>query len=184
MRRHKASSPYNFNIEFPMYTKFITHVNNVTLNTSMHQYCVISIAPPTGHRNSDKHPIYMTCIAFFLHIIQDDMQLKGENTLWKHRCKSIIKTQLTTDSFEGNLNPFCFYVDCRDFLSLQRTTFFTPAEKCYNLLSLWISTTRWHYNWGKWVLPYNSHILYMLLYSTHSKTLYPRPRWIVLNLLI
>ena len=55
MLRHKASRPYNFNIQFPMYTKFITHVNDVALNTSMHQYCVISIAPPTGHRNSDKH---------------------------------------------------------------------------------------------------------------------------------
>ena len=45
MLRHKASSPYNF----PMYTKFITHIYNVALNTCMHQYCVISIAPPTGH---------------------------------------------------------------------------------------------------------------------------------------
>ena len=71
MLRHKASTPYNFNIEFPMYAKFITYVYNVALNTSMHQYCVISIAPPTGHRNSDKHhPIYMTCICYFLHMMQ------------------------------------------------------------------------------------------------------------------
>ena len=39
-------------LQVPMYTKFITQVYNVTLNTSMHQYCVISIAPPTGHKNS------------------------------------------------------------------------------------------------------------------------------------
>ena len=63
---HKVSTPYNFNIQFPMYSKFITHVYDVTLNTSMHQYCVIFIAPPTGHRNSDKYPIYMTCIGFFI----------------------------------------------------------------------------------------------------------------------
>ena len=43
MLRHKASSPYNVNIQFPMYTKFITHVYDVALNTSMHQYNVISI---------------------------------------------------------------------------------------------------------------------------------------------
>ena len=73
MLRHKASSPYNFTIQFPMYTKFITHVYDVALNTSMHQYCVISIAPPTGHRNSDKHPIYMTFKGFFLHIIHYKM---------------------------------------------------------------------------------------------------------------
>ena len=52
MLRHKASSPYNFNMQFPMYIKFITHVYDVALYTSMHQYCV-SIAPPTGHRNSE-----------------------------------------------------------------------------------------------------------------------------------
>ena len=49
MLRHKASSPYKFDVQFPMYTKFITHVYDVTLNTSIHQYCVIYIAPPTGH---------------------------------------------------------------------------------------------------------------------------------------
>ena len=70
---HKVSTPYNFNIQFPMYSKFITHVYDVTMNTSMHQYCVIFIAPPTGHRNSDKYPIYMTCIGFSYHILQDDM---------------------------------------------------------------------------------------------------------------
>ena len=30
--------------------KLLTHVEGVALNTSVHQYCVISIAPPTGHR--------------------------------------------------------------------------------------------------------------------------------------
>ena len=47
MLRHKASTPYNFNIQFPMYTKFITHVYDVA-PPSMHQYCVISIVPPTA----------------------------------------------------------------------------------------------------------------------------------------
>ena len=87
--RHKASSPCNCNIQFPIYTKFITHVDNVTLNTSMSQYCVISIAPPTGHGNSDKHhPIYMTIIVYFspYHTLQDDMQLKGEHSPGQHRC--------------------------------------------------------------------------------------------------
>ena len=64
MLHRKASSPYNFNIQFPMYTKFIIHVYNVVLNASMHQYCVI--APPIGHRNSDKHPVYMTFIPFII----------------------------------------------------------------------------------------------------------------------
>ena len=58
-----------------MYTKFITHVYDVTLNTSMHQDCVISIAPPTGHRNFDKHPIYMTFTRFFLHIIHYNVNM-------------------------------------------------------------------------------------------------------------
>ena len=38
-------------------------------------------------------------------------------------------------------------------------------------LSLWISTTKWHYNRGKCVLPHNSHILYRTfknLMSTRS----------------
>ena len=69
---HKASSPYNFNIQFPMYNKFIIHVYDFVLDTSMHQYCVISIAPPTRHRNSDKHPIYMTFM-FLLPIIHYKM---------------------------------------------------------------------------------------------------------------
>ena len=73
MHLHKAASPYNFNIQFPMYTKFITHVYVVALNTSMHQYCVISTVPSTGHRKSDKHPIYMTFIGSFLHIIHYKM---------------------------------------------------------------------------------------------------------------
>ena len=64
MLHHTASSPYNFNIQFPMYTLFIIHVHDFTLNTSTHPYYAISIAPPTGHRNSDKHPIYMIFIVF------------------------------------------------------------------------------------------------------------------------
>ena len=69
---HKASRPCTVNIQFPMCTKFIAHVNHVALNTSMHQYCVISIAPPTGHRKSDKHPT--TFVGFFLHIIHCKMR--------------------------------------------------------------------------------------------------------------
>ena len=53
---HKALSPYNVTTQFLIYTKFITHVYDVALNTSMHQCCVISIAPPTGHKNSDRQP--------------------------------------------------------------------------------------------------------------------------------
>ena len=43
MLHDQASSPYNFSIQFPMYTKFTIHVYDVALNTCMHQYCVISI---------------------------------------------------------------------------------------------------------------------------------------------
>ena len=42
---------------------------------------------------------------------------------------------------------------------------------CYNLLLLWMSTTRWCYNQGKCILAYNSHILYRIfknLISTRS----------------
>ena len=67
MLHHKASSNYNFNIQFPMYTKVITHVYDVTLNTSMHQYSV------GEHRKSNKHPISMTFIGFFLHNIHYKM---------------------------------------------------------------------------------------------------------------
>ena len=112
MLRHKASSPYDFNIQFPMYTKFITHVYDVTLNTPMRQYCVTSMAPSTGHRNSVKHPIYMTFMFFPpYHTLQDDMQLKGEHTLWQRHRRSIMKTKLTTNLFEGlfTCSPFCFY---------------------------------------------------------------------------
>ena len=38
--------------------------------------------------------------------------------------------------------------------------YITPAKKCHNILSSSVSTTRWRYNPGKCVLPYNSHILY------------------------
>ena len=52
-------------LQFPIY-KLLTHVEGVTLNTSMHQHCVISIASPTGHRKSDKHQlIYMTGFRLF-----------------------------------------------------------------------------------------------------------------------
>ena len=34
----------------------------------------------------------------------------------------------------------------------------TPAEKCHNLLLSLISTTRWRYNQGEWVLPNNPHV--------------------------
>ena len=96
-------SPYNFTIHFPTCTKFITHEYDVALHTSMHQYCVKSIAPRIEHRNSDNHPIYMAFIGFFppYHTLQDDMQLKGEHTLRQHLCQSINKTQLTTNLFEG-----------------------------------------------------------------------------------
>ena len=46
---------YQFNIQFPIFTKLFRNVEGVTLNISVHQNCVISIAPPTGHRKSDKH---------------------------------------------------------------------------------------------------------------------------------
>ena len=103
-------SPYNFNIQFSMYNKFMTHVYDVALNTSMHQYCIISKAPPTGHRNSHKHHIYMIFTVFFppYHTLQDDMQLNGEHTLQQHLRQSIIKTQLTTNLFEG-------FVTCRRY---------------------------------------------------------------------
>ena len=65
--KHQVFEVKYFNIQLPMFTNFITHVYHVALNTSVHQYChIISIAPPTGHRNSDKHhPIYMTSIVLF-----------------------------------------------------------------------------------------------------------------------
>ena len=43
--RHKASSPYNLKIQFPVSTKSLTHVDAIALNTSMHQYQVISLVP-------------------------------------------------------------------------------------------------------------------------------------------
>ena len=33
---HKPSTPYNFNIQFPISTKLLKHVEGVTLNTSLH----------------------------------------------------------------------------------------------------------------------------------------------------
>lgn len=58
------TSTYNF------FTKLVTHVEGVTQNLSVHQYCAISIAPPTAHRKSDKH---------------HDMQ---EEWLWKCMCNN------------------------------------------------------------------------------------------------
>ena len=52
MLRNKASSPYNFNIHFPLYTKYITYGEDVALNTSMHQYCVLSVAQLNGERTA------------------------------------------------------------------------------------------------------------------------------------
>ena len=60
IRCHKASSPYNLNIQFPISTKLLTHVEGVTLNKSMHQYCVITIPPPTGCMKSASHQINQT----------------------------------------------------------------------------------------------------------------------------
>ena len=49
MLYHEAGNPHNFNIQFPMYTGLLKHLEGVGLITSMHQYYLISIAPPTGH---------------------------------------------------------------------------------------------------------------------------------------
>ena len=77
MLRHDAGSPSNLNIQFHIYSKVLAHVEGVALNTSLHQYCVFSIAPPSGHRKSDKHHlIYMTFTACFLHIIHYMMTCK------------------------------------------------------------------------------------------------------------
>ena len=51
---------------------------------------------------------------------------------WVHPpTASIIKTQLTTNSFEGFFmcSPFCFYVDCREFFWLQHTLFNTCRSR-------------------------------------------------------
>ena len=59
------------------------------------------------------------------------MQLKGEHTLRQRRRQSIIKTQLTTNIFEGSFtcSPFCFYVECREFFWHQRTLFNTSRNR-------------------------------------------------------
>ena len=46
--RHKPSTPYNFNIQFPIYIKFLTHVEGVAPITPMHQYQV-------GHFDFGRH---------------------------------------------------------------------------------------------------------------------------------
>ena len=89
MLSHKASSPCNFNIQFPMYTKFITQVYDVILITSMHQY------------NAMLCHIYSATYWTQEFRLQDNMQLQGEHTVGQRFCQSIIKTQLTTNSFEG-----------------------------------------------------------------------------------
>ena len=50
--RHEASSPHNFTIQCPICAKSLRNVEGGTLHISVHQICVISIAPPTGHRKS------------------------------------------------------------------------------------------------------------------------------------
>ena len=102
MLGHKASSPNNFNMQFPMYTNFITHVYNVTLNTSMHQYNAIlcNIQSATHWTQEFRQISYLHDIYRFFppyHTLQDDMQLKGEHTLQQHCRQSIIKTQQTTN---------------------------------------------------------------------------------------
>ena len=42
--------------------------------------------------------------------VQDDMQLKGEHTLWQSRRQSMIKTQLTTNLLEGFFLPVVHFV--------------------------------------------------------------------------
>ena len=44
---HKTGSPYNFNMQFSICTTFLTHVEGVILNKSVHQYCVTATAPPS-----------------------------------------------------------------------------------------------------------------------------------------
>ena len=49
---HEASCPHNFFVQFAIAAKSLRNIEWVVLNRSVHQYCVISIAPPTGHRKS------------------------------------------------------------------------------------------------------------------------------------
>ena len=64
---HEAGSPDNFNIQFPIYIELLRHLEGVPLNMSMHQYCVISIASPTGHRKHASHQSQST--KFGMHIL-------------------------------------------------------------------------------------------------------------------
>ena len=99
--RNKASSPFNFNIQFPISAKFLRNVEGVTLNVSVHQSCVTSIAPPTGHRNSEKHnPIDMTFTACFPHIIHYSITCKvtGERAIRWHRNTSFLFLHFLTFS--------------------------------------------------------------------------------------
>ena len=66
----EASSPHNFTIQCPIWAKSLRNVEGGALHISVHQNCVISIAPPIGHRKSEKHrPIDMTLTACFLPIV-------------------------------------------------------------------------------------------------------------------
>lgn len=72
--RHEAGTHHNSYIQFPIYTILLTHVEVVTSNTSLHQYCVRSIAPPTGNKKSHKHHLIdVTSTAGFLLIIHYNM---------------------------------------------------------------------------------------------------------------
>ena len=86
---HKATGTYNFNIQFTIYTKLITHVEGVALNTSMHQYCVISIAPPTEHRKSDFYqsvrlPTFTYMIQIHYAYVSYHMWPDAQKTHWIH----------------------------------------------------------------------------------------------------
>ena len=61
--RHETGSPYNSYRHCPVYTEIVVYVENPAPNTSMHPYCFIYTAPPTGHRKSasydKRYPISM-----------------------------------------------------------------------------------------------------------------------------
>ena len=59
--------------------------------------------------------------------------------------------------FHSKLSHFSLSEHTPKFTRLGK--YITPAKKFHNLLSSWISTTRWRFNQGKCVLAYNSHIL-------------------------
>ena len=93
--RRKASSPRNFNIQFPFYTRTLRNVEGLALNISVHQnyiyiYIYIYIAPPTRHRKSDTkyHNVmphlllaHMRHTEFGVHICHEQMDKKPS---WTH----------------------------------------------------------------------------------------------------